>query len=326
VKVFVAGPSGALGRPLVRQLLEDGHEVIGLTRSNTNAAVLEAAGARAVRGNALERGDVLRAVTETRPTAMVEILNALPKRGPIRPGEIAATNELREKATANLLDAARRNNVERFVAESMIFGYGYGDVGPVATEDQPFPVEPPARVFKAALDGLGSLESQVLSASQQGDVQGIALRFGLFYGPGVGSTEFMVKMLRRRLLVLPGGGRGVLSWIHVEDGASAIRAALAEGSAGDVFNVVDDMPVSIGDFAAEMARVLDLPPPRSVPAWVGRLGGKYTALMARTNLRVSNRRIKAELSWEPAYPTFRDGLRSVAADAGRPVQRGATLT
>lgn len=271
-----------------------------------------------MRGDALDSADVLRAVGETRPSAIVQILNALPQRGPMRPGELNATNELREKATAHLLEAARRHGVERYVAESMIFGYGYGDVGEVVTEDSPFPVTAPAPMFKPALDALGSLESQVLSASRRGDVEGIVLRLGLFYGPGVGSTEFMVTMLRRRLLLLPGGGRGVLSWVHVEDGARAIRSALTEGSPGDVFNVVDDEPVSIWNFAMELSQVLELPPPRSVPAWVGRLGGKYTAVMASTSLRVSNEKIKSKLGWKPTYSTVRDGLRSLAADAARP--------
>ncbi len=320
MRIFIAGASGALGRPLVRRLLDDGHEVVGLTRSPAKATALEAAGARAARGDALDGADVLRAVGEARPSAIVQILNALPPRGPMRPRELNATNELREKATANLLEAARRYGVERYVAESMIFGYGYGDVDAVATESSPFPVEAPAPAFKPALDAMGSLESQVLSASRRGDVEGIVLRLGLFYGPGVGSTEFMATMLRRRLLLLPGGGRGVLSWIHVEDGASAIRSALAEGSPGDVFNVVDDEPVSIWDFVTELARVLELPAPRSVPAWMGRLGGKYMALMASTRLRVSNERIKSKLAWEPAYPTVRDGLRSLAADDPRPAR------
>jgi nucleoside-diphosphate-sugar epimerase len=316
MRVFIAGPSGALGRPLIRQMLEEGHEVFGLTRSETNAAALEAAGITPIIGDALTRDDVFRAVDQARPASIVQILNALPKRGPIRPREIDATNELRIKATANLLDAARRSGVERFVGESMIFGYGYGNVTSEVTEKSPFPVPPPAPSFKPALDGLASLESQILSASESGDVEGVVLRFGLFYGPGVGSTEWMTKMLRRRMLLLPGGGRGLLSWIQVEDGARAIRAALTSAKPGDVFNVVDDEPVGMGDFAAELARALELPPPGSIPAWLARLGGKYAAVMTRTTLRVSNEKIKNELGWSPLFPTVRDGMEALAVDAG----------
>ncbi|HWC32091.1 MAG TPA: NAD-dependent epimerase/dehydratase family protein, partial [Actinomycetota bacterium] len=71
-------------------------------------------------------------------------------------------------------------------------------------------------------------ERSVLS----GGMDGVVLRYGLFYGPGVGSTELMAKLLRRRMMALPGGGRGVASWIHIEDAAEATVSALERGRAG----------------------------------------------------------------------------------------------
>jgi nucleoside-diphosphate-sugar epimerase len=151
----------------------------------------------------------------------------------------------------------------------------------------------------------------VLDASESRAIEGVALRLGLFYGPGVGSTEFMRSLLRRRLMVLPGRGRGIGSWIHVEDGAAAVVAALERAPAGSVYNVVDDEPVSMADFLGEMSRQHGLPRARSIPKWTARLGGRYGGMVASATLIVSNRKVKDELGWQPRYPTYREGLQTL---------------
>jgi nucleoside-diphosphate-sugar epimerase len=122
----------------------------------------------------------------------------------------------------------------------------------------------------------------------------------------------MKRLLERRMFVLPGGGRGLVSWIHVEDGASAVVTALESAPAGSIYNVVDDEPASMGSFVTEMARTSGLPGPRRVPLWVARLGGKYAGMVSNATLRVSNERIKRELGWAPTYPTYKEGLATVA--------------
>ena len=54
MRVFVAGATGALGVPVVRLLVADGHEVVGLTRSPSRASMVAKLGARPVIGNALD--------------------------------------------------------------------------------------------------------------------------------------------------------------------------------------------------------------------------------------------------------------------------------
>ena len=315
MRVLVAGSTGALGAPTVAELVAGNHEVFGLTRSRAKAPILEELGARAVVGDVLD-GDAMRAVMrETRPRAVIQLLNALPKRGPMKPKDLEATNRLRIEGTRNVLEAAVEVGVRRFVAESMIFGYGYGlDPAEPITEDQPFLRQGGYEGAQGALDGLNSLEDQVRSATQRGDVEGVILRYGLFYGPGIGSTEFMISLLRKRLLVLPGGGSATGSWIHVADGAAAAFAALERAPAGSVYNVADDEPATLGDFATEMAKELGLPRPRKAPMWTARFFGKYAATMARSKLPVSNQKIKDELGWRPTYPTFREGIASLAAN------------
>lgn len=323
MKVLVAGATGALGTPTVKVLVERGHTVYGLTRSDKKAGAISALGAQPVFGDVLDETAMERVVAETQADGIVQLLNALPKRGPLRPSDIESTNVLRTEGTRNLLAAATRHEVKRYVVESMIFGYGYGDRGAEPlTEDAPFGERVDGDRMNRALDALRVMERMVLDSSDHPHTAGIALRLGLFYGPEVGSTRFMISMLRKRLMFLPGGGKGQLSWIHVEDGAAAVVLALENAPAGSIFNVVDDEPAGFGDFAAEMARVLDVPGPKSMPVGLAKIASSYAAQMAQTNLRASNRRIKDELGWKPAYPTYREGIASVGQTALRGSKRG----
>ena len=314
MKVLVAGATGALGTPTVRLLVDRGHDVYGLTRSKDKFDRIRLLGATPVLGDVLDEASCERFVSEVKPDGIVQLLNAIPERGAFRPSDLDATNELRTVGTRNLLAAAVSNGTRRYVVESMIFGYGYGDSGgEPLTEDAPFGQTVEMEQMNPALEALRGMERATLGATDEGDLEGIVLRLGLFYGPGVGSTDFMISMLRKHLLFLPGGGKGWLSWIHVEDGASAVVTALEEAKPGSVFNVVDDEPTSLGGFAAELADQLELPGPKSMPIGVAKIASSYAAAMAQTTLRASNARIKAELGWKPEYPTIREGVATIAA-------------
>jgi len=311
MKVLVVGSTGALGRPTLSALVAAGHEVHGLTRTENKKGIVSSLGAVPELGDVMDPSSIDRVIGELRPDAVVQLLNALPKRGPMKPSDIDATNELRRVGTRNVLDASLRHGVGRFVVESMIFGYGYGDGGARATEDAPFgrPIGDPQ--LDPALDALRVMERMVLDASEDGTIDGVVLRLGLFYGPDVGSSEFMRSLLRKRLMFLPGGGRGEVSWINVEDGASAIVAVLEKASGGSIYNVVDDEPASVRDLAAEMARYLGVPGPKSIPVFLAKIASSYAAKMAGTTLRVSNQRIKEELGWSPRFPTYREGVSAM---------------
>jgi 2-alkyl-3-oxoalkanoate reductase len=307
MRVFVAGATGALGLPLVRRLVATGHEVVGLTRSQTKAGFLRDLGARATVGDALDASALRAAVVESRPDAVVHALTALPPRGPFRVSELEPTNRVRIQGTANLIAAAVDAGARRLVAESVALVYG--DTGDAtATETSPGSV--PHGALRPAMDAVRSLEDQVLGASRAGRLEGMVLRFGLFYGPGVASSDFMIRLLRRRMFPLFGGGRSVASWIHVEDAATATIAALERGRPGEVYNIVDDEPSTLREYVTELARIVRAPRPFSMPAWLARLLGPLPGTLATAHLRVSNEKAKRELGWKPAYPTYREGLRT----------------
>lgn len=319
MRVLVAGALGALGARVIPRLVARGNEVVGVTRSEARRESIERLGAMVAIADALDASAIKGAVAAAQPDAVLELLNALPKRGPVRYSDLDATNVLRDKGTKNLLEASLSSGVKRFVAESVIFSYGYGDLGDKRlSEDDPVQQHAPVAAAQAALDGMHSQERQVVEAGRGRAIEGIALRVGGYYGPGVGLTEFMGKMVKRRMLPLPGGGRGVIPWIHIDDAADAVVAALDRGRPGEIYNVVDDEPVEFGEFVREMARVLQAPRPVSVPLALARVATPYAALVATTKIKASNDKAKTELGWRPRYPTYRQGLAAaLAPDAGR---------
>ena len=309
MNVLLAGATGAIGVPLTRRLLAAGHRVIGITRTPANRERLRALGADPLVADAMDRDALLRAVEGLEADAVIHQLTALKNASPrLRPRPEDLNNALRTRGTANLLAASRKIGARRFVTQSLIFGYGYGDYGPrEITEDDPFG-RPQNSYTDPVVAGLLSAERQAFVAE---GIEGIALRYGLFYGPNTFSDLF-VDLMRRRRLAIPRGGGGTVSWIHVEDAAAATVAALERGRPGRAYNVVDDEPVNWRDFTGALAETFGTPRPLELPRWTLRLIAPYLAFMMTSTLRVSNDKARWELGWEPSVPTYRDGNRNMA--------------
>ncbi|HEY9390499.1 MAG TPA: NAD(P)-dependent oxidoreductase [Mycobacteriales bacterium] len=314
MKVLVAGATGALGTPLTRLLLSAGHQVVGLTRTPANATRLTYQGIHPIVADALDAEGLRTALRGVTADAVVHALTAL-KKPPMRHHDMESTDALREQGTTNLLAAARQVGASRFVAESMHLGYGFGDWGDqVLTESQPWAPSGHTPDLERHLAALRSLERQVFAATDQGGLDGISLRFGSFYGPGAG-LETLVDMLRRRKLPLPGGGRRVMSWVYIDDAATAVLAALEHGQPAEAYNIVDDEPVALRDFVAAIADEFGTPRPRSVPVWLARTTAPYLAtVLGETTMRVSAARAKAELGWTPSVPNYREGIARAARE------------
>jgi nucleoside-diphosphate-sugar epimerase len=307
MRVLLTGATGAVGRPLTRQLLAAGHEVLALTRTEAGAREMRRLGAVPVVADALDADALLRALSGQRADAVIHQLTAL-KKMPLTMRGMAATNALRTRGTANLLAAARALGAHRFITQSIVLGYGYRDHGDrVLTEADPFGV-PERGPTRAVVEALADNERQVFQAD---GIEGVALRYGLFYGPG--TTDF-ATMLRRRMFPVPTGGGGVMSWIYIEDAASAAVAALQRGRPGAAYNIVDDEPVRWGDFLDAAAAAFGAPRPPRVPAWLLRpMSYGYAAMTA--SIRAANTRAREELGWAPSVPSYREGLRRMTADA-----------
>ena len=294
MRVFIAGGSGTIGIPLVRALAEDGHQVTALTRSRGKQDQLRALGADVAVADALDRDALVAAVVAARPTHVIHQLTALPPEGPRRPADVEATNRLRVEGTRHLLESAVAAGASRFVAGSFALLSPRGAAG--------------ERSGDAAADAVRSMESQVLDATKRGSIDGVILRYGMFYGFEAPSTVAMIDLVRKRRLPVVRGDAGQLPFIHVEDAVSATVRALDLAPAGAVYDIVDDRAVSLAEIVETMASYTGSAAPFRVPGWLLRLFAPYIARMTAIRMPLSNARAKAELGWQPKYATMRDGL------------------
>ena len=310
MKVFVAGATGAVGRRLVPLLVNSGHEVVGTTRSAEKADAVREMGAEPAVADGLDAAAVRQAVERAEPEAIIHQMTALTGVKSFRnfDKEFAGANELRTKGTDNLLEAARAVGTKRFIAQS--YGnWNYERTGSEPkSEEDPLDPNPPKNQTRS-LEAIRYVESTVTGAD---DVEGIALRYGNFYGPGTGfaSDGDLVEMVRKRKLPVVGDGGGVWSFIHVDDIASITVAALERGRRG-IYNASDDRPAPVAEWLPGLAEAVGAKPPRHVPVWVGRLATGEVGVSMMTQISgTSNAKAKRELDWAPKYPSWREGFRS----------------
>ena len=304
MRVFVAGASGAIGRRLVPQLIEAGHDVVGTYTTPSSAELVRRLGATPVELDLLDAGAVRKAVLANEPEAIVHQATALANvKFSRNMDKVAArTSELRTKGTDALLAGAREAGVRRFVAQSVaVFGRYAREGGPVKTEADPLDSSPPVHFRKSAV-AMAYLEQAVT------DFGGIALRYGAFYGA---ANDGMIEPVRKRQFPIVGDGDGVWSWIHLDDAASATVLALSHDGPA-IFNVVDDDPAPVREWLPVLADALGAKPPRHVPTWLARLlAGEVVTMMSTQARGASNVKAKRELGWTPRFVTWRTGFPAV---------------
>jgi nucleoside-diphosphate-sugar epimerase len=315
MKVFVAGATGALGRQLVPQLVERGHEVVGMTRSASKQDLVRSLGARPVVADALDPDAVAQAVASAEPEVIVHQLTALSgpmsmrdARHPDRFSGTIMTNRLRTEATDHLLAGGRAVGARRFVAQSFGAFRFAGTGGPVLTEADPFDPDAPGP-RQPGLEAILYLE-QAVTTIEWGE--GLALRYGGFYGPGTSISSapdaVMTAPIRKRRFPIVGAGGGVMSYVHIEDAATATAVAVERGQPG-IYNIVDDDPAPVQEWLPVLASALDAKPPTRIPRWLARLAAGEMATLMMTEARgASNAKAKRELGWQPRYASWRQGF------------------
>jgi nucleoside-diphosphate-sugar epimerase len=315
MRVFVAGATGAIGRRLVPQLVEAGHQVTAITRSKERLGELYDLGAEAVVCDVFDAGRLGSVVAQAEPDAVINELTDLPQS--LKPRKLeeyyAANNRVRREGTRNLLSAARGAGVRRFLVQGAAYWYAPTN-GPVKTEEDPLYLEAPAPIGPA-VETVKEVEEAILSADR---LEGVVLRYGMFYGPGTWYARDgdVGRQVSKRRYPMIGDGRGTYSFIHVDDAAAATVAALERARPG-VYNVVDDEPASAAEWMPVYAEALGAKRPPRVPAFLARLIAGDALVRWMLELRgASNAKIKRELGWHPQYESWRQGFfEDVAAIA-----------
>ena len=314
MKVLVAGATGALGKQLVPRLVARGHDVVGMTRSESKRQLITDMGAAPAVADALDPDQVAHAVAVAQPDVIVHQLTALSGGLDMRHFDrtFADTNRLRTEGTDHLLAAGRAVGITRFVAQSYAGWPSARTGGRVKTESDPLDPTPPD-AMRESHDAIRYLENAVMGADW---TEGVVLRYGGFYGPGTslgpegGET---VELIRKRKFPVVGDGAGVWSFIHIEDAAEATVSATEHGERG-VYNIVDDEPAPVSEWLPDLARAVGARPPRHVPLWLGRMLAGEAATVMMTEVRgASNVKSKRELAWQPRHPSWRDGFAGLAA-------------
>ncbi|MFC3844646.1 NAD-dependent epimerase/dehydratase family protein [Paenibacillus sp. MAH-36] len=279
MRIFVAGATGAVGRILLPKLIRAGHDVIGITQSESKKTIIEKTGAKAIIANVFDRESLRSALDESQPEVVIHQLTSLSSRN------FSDNTRIRIEGTQNLVDAAISVGINRIIAQSISWAYEPGEGPAIEDESLHLTAEEPR---KSTIDGILALESAVSKIPQH-----VILRYGMFYGPGTWYEHngFMANQIHQRQIPAT---EGVTSFLHVEDAAEAALMAL-QWPSGPV-NIVDDEPARGIDWLPVYSQALGAPIPE-------------TSSNSNTWERgASNRKAREEYSWKPLYPTWRTGF------------------
>ena len=297
MKIFVAGATGVIGRPLITQLIAKRHDVIALTRSPESARTLAEQGVEPAIADVFDADAVKAAVVRAKPEVVIEQLTALPKTYTTESMSAAAplNHRIRVEGGANVLAAAQAAGVRRYLRQSIAF-WGVPGNG-LADEETPLSVDASPAVAADART-VNEIEHHLLETP---DIEGIILRYGFFYGPG---TWFAVdgdvaRQVRQQQFPIVGNGTGVWSWLHVDDAAIATVAAAERGNPG-IYLITDDRPLPVREWLPAYAQWLNAPPPPQVSIEDALRIGGADAVYYGTQMRGAwNAKAKRELGFQP---------------------------
>ncbi len=293
-QVLICG-CGYVGIALGRLLVSDGHTVFGLRRTAASLPALAAEGISPLLGDISRPADL-----EALPGPFDWVIHVASSTG----GEVEEYRSVYLDGLQNLLAWQDRTHdrPSRLVYTSSTSVYGQADGSWVDESSPTNPTTETGAILVAA-------EQLLRAASAR--VHTTILRVAGIYGPGRG--HFFRQFVAGKISP-PDAPARWLNMVHRDDVATAIRAALEVGAAGGTYNVADNEPVLATDFLLWIAAQLGRDQTR-----LG-AGSSPTrpSKRAETHKQVSNRLIRDELQWRPAFPTFREGY----AEAIRAVKAG----
>ncbi|WP_405152470.1 NAD-dependent epimerase/dehydratase family protein [Paenibacillus sp. FSL K6-0108] len=279
MKIFVAGASGVIGRLLLPQLVQAGHDVIGMTRKEEQRGAIEQTGAKAIVADVFDREQMVNILTQVKPDVVIHQLTSLSQ------GSSAENARIRIEGTRNLVDAAKQAKVQKIIAQSISWAYEPGPT-PAVEETALDRFAPMPR--NTTINGVVALEEAVKEIPAY-----VILRYGTLYGPATWyakNGDTAKKVINQEMKATD----GVSSFVHVEDAANA--ALLALDWPTGTYNIVDDEPAKGIEWLPVYAQALDAPAP------------DIQSGAAPWERGASNHKAKNERGWILQYPTWRTGF------------------
>lgn len=275
---------GYAGRAIGAALMAEGWQVLGTSRSAEGVAAIGSTGATGLLFTGQEASDDVRRAIEKATHILVSI-------APGEAGDPVLTHFAAEIPAAP--------NLKWLGYLSTVGVYGDHDGGWVDETTSPKPVS------KRSIQRLAAEQDWQRLAGDAGLPLQI-FRLSGIYGPGRSAFDKLRAGTARRL-IKPGQ---VFNRIHVADIAGAVLAGIRRPEETGVFNVTDDLPGPPQDVIAEAAALLGVPAPPEIPFETADLSPMARSFYGE-NKRVSNRRVKADLSYRFRFPTYHEGLRSL---------------
>jgi nucleoside-diphosphate-sugar epimerase len=303
MKIFVTGATGVLGRPTIKCLIQEGHEVRGLARSDANMALLHNVGAESVQADLFDLASLKEALAGCE--AILHLATKIPPTRTIRRlSSWAETDRIRRQGTHYLVEAAQTLGVRTIVYPSVCFVYP--DCGAEwinATNRKPVS----EAYYRSTLDAETAIERFTRSGGC-----GIALRMGFFYGPESFQSREQMMYARWGISTSPGPADVYHPAIWIEDAARAVVAALSDVPAG-TYDVVDDEPLTTRQLNQALANAVGRRNLMQLPYVVYRwnVGDVLTQVLSRSR-RVSNRRFKEATGWGPLVTNASIGWKLIA--------------
>ena len=308
MRVFIAGATGVLGRRLVEECTDRGHEVVGLTRGEAGDTLVRERGGQPHRGDLFDYDSLVDGVTDA--DVVVHVATKVPTDTNPDDESWRLNDRVRREGATNLVTAAASTDADRFVQQSVVWVARQPDGSFFDATAAPNP----DRSTRSALDAERTVER---GASDHG-FEAVVLRGGWFYGADTAHTRLLGEGLLAGRLPLIGGGLlgrrdATLSFVHVDDAGRAFADAV-EGEVTGTYHVVDDEPTTYARFLQGLADRLGASRPRRVPGWLARLFVDENLVRLLTcSMPTTNERFSTAFDWTPEYPTVDEGLDQIIA-------------
>ncbi len=307
MKIVIAGGSGLVGRALSRSLIEDGAEVVVLSRDAERRDKELPEAVSVVDWSGPDTRAVVAAIDGAE--AVVNVAGARVAPWPWTKRRKRTIEASRVESVRVLVDAMAQLSADRrparLIVVSGIDAYPEsppGDDPPPLTEASPLGTEFLARVSR-------SVEDEAVRAEALG-VRVIRLRMGHVLARDADLVWYLALPVRLFLGGRLGSGRQWLSWVHIDDAVGLFRLAMTDAVAGGVLDVTSPGAVRQVDFVRSMARVLRRPAWFPAPAWLIRMVLGEQSVLLLGSRRVAPARA-TELGYAFRYPTIDAALGDV---------------